>query len=156
MKRFIHNFTIAEIGSLVTFRVNPDWRGTTPESHLIGKVGIVKAIENGNFFGQRLLIDFNYVLSFAQLGQSIGPVIGPIWSVSGDNLLPLPQWIIDGNRKGKSLITPAIQRVLPARGIKPDYLAGPTVGTESTPSAYYFASPPSAEINGLKLSTNKA
>ena len=96
-QRFIHHFTIAEIGSLVTYR--PNFEAPMYELHLNGRIGIVKEIEalpNGD---QLLAVDFNYI--------SDGN-IGPVWRIKGENLAPLAQWMIDGDGKGNSLIASSI------------------------------------------------
>ncbi len=137
--RFIHHFTIADIGSVVTFRSNPE-RGTV-EVCLEGKVGIITAIDTDCSFGQKLLVNFNYVLKYRD--QSIGP----IWKVSGDNLAPLASWIIDGDSKGNSLLLPSIRRgAAPRASIDPDATTGPTAVVGSTPRAFFFATPPSVEF----------
>ena len=132
--RFIHHFTIAEIGSLVTYRTDPD-KGTL-YSCLIGRVGIVRAIEN-RLWDQLLTVDFNFVLKSND--KKGNESIGPLWTISADNLAPLPT----------AWVPPAVIRR--STQVKADPMV---VG--STPSAYYFATPPSVEVTRGQTPTTKA
>ena len=123
MNRFIHHFTIAEIGSLVTYRSHPDPDSFVELPILLTKIGIIKAIEN-RLFDQLLTVDFNVI--FRGLGS--------LWKISGDDLAPLPQWIINGDGK-TSLIASSIR-------------------SGGTPSAYVFANPPTELLVSINTYTN--
>ena len=139
-QRFIHHFTFADIGSLVTFR--PHYTESILNGFcLAGKVGIVRGIE---VLGtdQLLTVDFNYILKNKDSDKGIGPV----WKISGNNLAPLAQWMIDGDGK-TSLLSPSIRRrVSPAPSIDANAIQQASLDVVGTPSAYFFSSPPSVEI----------
>lgn len=101
--RFIHHFTIAEIGSLVTYRSHPHPFDFIYHPILLGKVGIIKSIENRTF-DQLLTVDFNFVLNSND--KKGNESIGPLWTISGDNLAPL-LWPVN------MTLPPALLRVPP-------------------------------------------
>lgn len=77
--RDIVRFEQSDVGKQVKF--SPHENETIYEDCLVGKVGVIKSVRD-RAFDQELVIDFNYVLD---PGNKFS--IGPMWKVSGHNLV---------------------------------------------------------------------